>query len=267
MALALAGAGPVALSIAAAVHHRSVSLVVGGVAAALAGLVLGVSRRQMIERAEQGALVAVERERAEVEHARSEVLAERNRLAREIHDVLAHTLGALSVQLEALTALYAASPAQSREVTDGLKRTKSLAGEGLEEARRAVLALRDDSVPLVDQLAALCRGCDAALRVSGDVRPLAPEAVLALYRVAQESITNATKHAPGAAVPVHLGFDVGSVTLDVANGAASGESGPLADSGAGYGLQGISERIKLLDGTVAAGPFPRGWRVSASLAA
>jgi signal transduction histidine kinase len=267
VALGLAAAGPAVVLLAALIRDRPGSLVVGGAAAALAGLVLGVSRRQMIERVEQAALVAVERERAELEHARSEVLAERNRLAREIHDVLAHTLGALSVQLEALTTIYDAGPEKSTEMREGLKRTKSLAGEGLEEARRAVSALREDSAPLVEQLAALCRRCEADLVVSGEVRPLGSEAVVALFRAAQESITNATKHAPGATVSVRLAFEAGSVTLEVLNGAGSEPPGALADSGGGYGLQGISERIKLLDGTIDAGPLQQGWRVSARLPA
>ncbi len=117
VALGLSAVGPAALGIAALADGSSATLVLGGLAASLAGLVLGVGRRQTAERTEQALRVAVERQRAEVEHMRAEieheragVLSERNRLAREVHDVLAHTLGALSVQLEALDAQLDAVP-------------------------------------------------------------------------------------------------------------------------------------------------------------
>lgn len=264
VALGTAVVGPAVLGVVALVEGSSVTLVLGGVAASLAGLVLGVGRRQNAERAAQAALVAVEHERAEVEHERAEVLAERNRLAREVHDILAHTLGALSVQLEALDAQLGSLPEAPGFLRQGLQRTKSLAADGLVEARRAVRALRDDAPPLGDQLVKLCELRGAELVVSGAPRDLPPEATLALYRAAQESLTNAAKHAPGAPVVLRLCFDASSVSLAVENepGIAPSE---LAHTGGGYGIDGIRERVRLLGGDVAAGPSGQGWRVEARL--
>lgn len=242
-----------------------------GVAAGLAGLVIGVGRRDSAERARQEMRVAVEHEQAELERARADVLAERNRLAREVHDVLAHTLGALSVQLEALDAQLdgrAGKPGEAIEaVRAGLRRTRSLAIEGLAEARRAVQALRDDALPLQAQLEQLCELRGARLSVTGSPRDLCPEAALALYRVAQESLTNVTKHAPGAAIDLRLGYEPTAVSLEVQNGPATDPPTALAQAGGGYGLDGIRERVRLLGGDVAAGPLGSGWRVQARLPA
>ncbi len=264
-ALGLASVGPAALGIAGAVDGSSGTLILGGLAASLAGLVIGVGRRQTVERAEQALLVAVEHETAELEHERAGVLAERNRLAREVHDVLAHTLGALSVQLEALDAQLDAVPEVPGPVREAVRRTKALASDGLVEARRAVRALRDDAPPLLDQLAKLCEARGAELVVSGGTRPLGPEATLALYRAAQEALTNAAKHAPGAPVILRLCFGEGAVTLAVENGAGEQPVGELSSSGGGYGIDGIRERVRLLGGEVAAGPTGDGWRVEARL--
>jgi len=265
LALAISALGPAALAIAALAAGRPASLMLGGVAAALAGLVLGAGRRDTAERARQEMQLAVEHERAELEHARADVLAERNRLARELHDVLAHTLGALSVQLEAIGAQLDGRASTDEWLREGLRRTRSLATDGLADARRAIRALRDDALPLRSQLEKLCELSGARLAVSGDSRELAPEAALALYRVAQESLTNVTKHAPGAQVDVRLGYEPAAVSLQVENGAGTGEPGALAATGAGYGLDGIRERIRLLGGDVAAGPRGDGWRVEARL--
>ena len=272
VALGLSAVGPAALGIAALADGSSATLVLGGLAASLAGLVLGVGRRQTAERTEQALRVAVERQRAEVEHMRAEieheragVLSERNRLAREVHDVLAHTLGALSVQLEALDAQLDAVPGAPGALREPVRRTKSLAADGLVEARRAVRALRDDAPPLIDQLVKLCEARGADLAVSGEVRPLAPEATLALYRAAQEGLTNAAKHAPGAPVALRLDFGAATVSLAVENGAGEQPLGELSHSGGGYGIDGIRERVRLLGGEVAAGPAGDGWRVEARL--
>jgi DNA-binding NarL/FixJ family response regulator/two-component sensor histidine kinase len=208
----------------------------------------------------------MEHERAEVEHERAAVLAERNRLAREVHDVLAHTLGALSIQLEALDAQLDALPEVPRTLSEGVQRTKSLAADGLVEARRAVRALRDDAPPLVDQVVRLCELRGAQLVVLGGPRPLAAEATLALYRAAQEALTNAAKHAPGAPVILRLSFEEATVSLAVENGAGEHPLGELAGSGDGYGIDGIRERVRLLGGEVAAGPVGQGWRAGGEAA-
>lgn len=267
VALAISAVGPAALAIATLAAGHPGSRVLGGVAAALAGLVVGAGRRDAAERTKQEMRLAIEHERAELEHARAEVLAERNRLAREIHDVLAHTLGALSVQLEAIDAQLDGGAVSDERLRAGLRQTKSLATDGLAEASRAVRALRDDALPFRAQLEKLCELRGARLAILGDSRELAPETAIALYRVAQESLTNVTKHAPGARVDVRLGYEPAAVSLLVENGVGTGDTGALAATGAGYGLDGIRERVRLLGGSVTAGPRGDGWRVEARLPA
>jgi signal transduction histidine kinase len=99
---------------------------------------------------------------------------------------------------------------------------------------------------------------------------LAPDVSLALYRVAQEALTNVAKHAPGATAEIDLDFAEGQVRLAVRNGPGcrrANGSAPLAASGAGYGLQGIRERVMLLGGRVQAGPADDGWGVEAEVPA
>jgi len=265
LAVMLVAVAPVAQLISASVQHRSLVPVGGCVAAALGGLTIGLARRQAQLRTEQLALVRVERERAELEHDRAELLGERNRLAREIHDVLAHTLGAVSVQIEALDSVVDSQDAEQLHAR--VQSTRRLVTQGLDEARRAISALRDDAPPLVQQLKELCAGSDAELSTAGEVRPLTPHVSLALFRIAQEALTNAAKHAPGAPVSVSLQFSPGAVSLGVANGRGSGQAAALGASGGGYGLQGMRERVLLLGGTVETGPSGEGWLVVATVPA
>ena len=229
--LAVALLGPAAAAVTTAAGRLGWGPLVGPAAASFIGFLLGVGRREYKERAEQAAAMTLVSERADLEHDRAAVLEERNRLAREIHDVLAHTLGALTVQLQALEVLHEQDPHDVDAVREGLRRTRALAGDGLAEARQAVRSLREDATPLEAQLEALCSRGGATLEVSGPRRPLGAEVTVALYRVAQESLTNAAKHAPGAPVSLRLDFEDGSVALSVANGPARdrrGRSRPAA---------------------------------------
>lgn len=264
-AAALTAGGPPATAIAAVWAGRSATWVLFAAAAGLAGIVMGAGRRQATVKVEQEALVQVEHHRAEVARAKATVLAERNRLAREVHDVLAHTLGALAVQLEALDAQIGAHGGVPENFRDGVRQTRALAVDGLAEARRAVHALREDTPPLPSQLARLCEIQHAELVVSGDQRLLPAETTLALYRVAQEALTNAAKHAPGAPVVVGLHFDADAVTLDVENGVTLDRRSSLASTGGGFGLEGIRERVRLLGGSVAAGARDGRWVVEAQV--
>ena len=171
----------------------------------------------MVERTHQAARVEVETARAEVERARAELLGERNHLAREIHDVLAHTLAALSVQLEAFATVVDGEPETSPAVRAQLEKTQLLVREGLNEARGAVQALRDDAAPLDDQLRRLAARHQADFTVSGPLRPLSPPVVMSLYRVAQEALTNVMKHAPGTPTSLRLAFGPDRVALRVDN--------------------------------------------------
>ncbi|HEV8064609.1 MAG TPA: histidine kinase [Acidimicrobiales bacterium] len=265
--------GLLAMVIAVIARHQADGLLAAGLAVVLGGMVLGLSRYQASQQAEQAAMLKVAKDRAEIESGRAHLLDDRNRLAREIHDVLAHTLSALSLQLEAMRTTVDSTPGTPPSLADQLEQTQRLVREGLDEARGAVRALRDDVKPLTEQLENLCEQRQAVLVVSGAARPVGPEAGLALYRVAQEALTNVVKHAPGAATEVGLAFAENTIRLSIENSAPNGSwsrspaAVSLATSGGGYGLQGVRERVTLLGGRVQAGPSTAGWRVEAEVPA
>ncbi|HWB35535.1 MAG TPA: histidine kinase, partial [Rugosimonospora sp.] len=211
-------------------------------------------------------------EEAERDRARAAALDERARIAREIHDILAHALAALTVQLETADALL--DGGRVAQAQDSVRRAGQLAREGLTETRRAIGALRGDTVPLpelVDALVASYKSnvdTSVTVTVTGEPRVLEPDVVLALYRTAQEALTNAQKHAPGAPVDLALRYHPGSVELAVVNGAMpAGTERPLAASGGGYGLAGLRERAELAGGALEAGPVGDGYRVGVTIPA
>ena len=258
--------GPLALAVTLPAVGEGAGRLGGGASAMVAGAAMGISRRQSLMTTRRDAETKVAEARADAEEARAELLAGRNHLARELHDVLAHTLSALSLQLEALDTLVTADGEPAPQVREQLDITKRLVRTGLDEARGAVRALREDQPPLPDQLAQLA-GEYTALDITGPARPLGPDVTLALYRVAQEAITNVVKHAPGAHAGIHLAFDEHVVSLTVTNDLPRANGSPLSGSGGGHGIQGIKERILLLGGRVETGPTEDGWRVFAEVPA
>jgi signal transduction histidine kinase len=231
----------------------------GGLLVGMYGL--GVGRRSYVLRAESAEKLLKETERANHEEAHAAALAERGRIAREIHDVLAHSLAALTVQLEAADALLeSGSETGVPRAHDYVKKSRRIAREGLIETRRAIAALREDAPPLPELLYALAdayqadTGAPAQVRVEGLPRPLAADAGLTVYRAAQESLTNVRKHAPGAPIWLTMDFGEEQVVLTVENGAPTAPPTALADSGGGYGLAGLKERAELIGGSLEAGP-------------
>jgi signal transduction histidine kinase len=221
----------------------------------------GLWRRPYKLRAEQAELLLAERQRSEQERVRADVAGERARIARDVHDVLAHSLGALVVQLEAADALLEQGElARARET---VTRSRALAVEGLQEASRAVSALREEPVLLPQLLHALAEQYgDAHVQITGTVRPLKDaEAGLSLYRAAQEGLSNARKHAAGLPVRITLSFGDAETVLEVVNDMPSdGRSqSALALSGARQGLRGLRERAALLGGELQAGPGEGNW--------
>ncbi|HLH69075.1 MAG TPA: sensor histidine kinase [Candidatus Dormibacteraeota bacterium] len=189
---------------------------------------------------------------------------ERTRLARDIHDVLAHSLTALIVQLDGARMLLDRERA-SPEARESLQRARHLAQDGLDETRRAVGALRGDRVPGAEMLPSLVRdferdsGLHCTYAVEGEPLPLSSAAQLALYRTAQEALTNVRKHAPGNDVRVQLRYRDGGVELIVDD---AGTAPPAPTNGAGgYGLEGMRERAELLGGNLEAGRHDGGFRV------
>jgi signal transduction histidine kinase len=232
---------------------------------------LGLSRRAYLLRAEQAEQMLAEARRARDAETQAAALAERARMAREIHDVLAHSLAAVSVNLQAAEGLLGELPAGSPELAKAIEcigRAEAFTRDGLAEARRAILALRDDAAPLPDQLSALAgeyrADGDAPVdfQVTGSPRPVAAEAGLAAYRTAQEALTNARKHAPGQPVRLCLQFSPIDIAVRAANPLPEAHSGGLlAATGSGHGLTGLRERAALAGGTLTAGPADGEWQV------
>jgi signal transduction histidine kinase len=235
---------------------------------AVAGYLLATTRKQYVLRAEEAELRLVDIERAREEHAIATNLAARANAAREIHDILAHSLGALVLQLDALDAVLTSEVPDRSRAAEVLARARALAVDGLTEARRAVGSLRDDAPPLIEALRQLVdTSGTAVLDITGSPRPTAGEVAVALRRTAQEGLTNAAKHAPGAPATVQLAFTPDQVVLTVIDTGRPPGVGPaaLADTGGGYGLEGLRERAKLIGGTLTAGPLDDGWKVQLSV--
>jgi signal transduction histidine kinase len=243
-----------------------------------ATLSLGRNRRSYRVQAEQAAALLEQYERLRAEQRRADVLDERTRIAREIHDVLAHSLGALGIQIQAAKAVLTDHRDIDRAV-EVLSTAQRMAADGLTETGRAVHALRVDSLPLGDELAAVVDTHRQRYQVPvtfetvGAAQPLPPDASLALLRTAQEALVNAAKHAPEEQIEVRLDYGQGDVRLSVVNrlnGARAVTNGP--SSAGGYGLTGMRERLpgmrerlRLLNGTLLAGPRDGEWAVTAEL--
>ncbi len=206
--------------------------------------------------------------------ARAAAVAERGRLAREMHDVLAHSLSALALQLES-TRLLARDRGVDDEVTSGLDQAHHLAVGGLEEARRAIAAARGDELPGPERLSALAEAfgeqseLPVKVEVVGEPRELAPDVRLAVYRTAQEALTNVRRHASAERVEMQLDYQPQSTVLIVEDHAAPGTPPPVALglTSNGYGLTGMRERAALLGGELLARPTNDGFRVELRLPA
>jgi signal transduction histidine kinase len=198
---------------------------------------------------------------------------ERNRIAREIHDSVAHYLTVVNVQLEAAEKLGRDQPARA---TEHVRRARRLAVECLQEVRRSVGALRTSSLEELSLPRALDRLTDDFARSTGiDVRldvawpeeaRLAPAAAQALYRTAQEGLTNVQRHARAGHVRVALQRQDGAVELVVQDDGVGPRDGAAVDGG--FGLLGLRERVALLGGELTFGPAsPRGSQLSVHLPA
>jgi signal transduction histidine kinase len=239
------------------------------------GLLAGVGAWFIADRTVEHAALQAERDRAlsllaEVEatrSARAEAAAveERGRIAREMHDVLAHSLAGLSVQLQAVRAV-AAREGATPALAGLLDRAAELARDGVQEARAAVGALRAGPLRTVDDLRLLVGGFpgNAALYVTGRPGRVTPEAGHAVYRAVQEALTNAARYATGSAVEVNVAWDAGEVRVVVRDHGLPAGRSPSGVQGSGSGLSGMAERIGQAGGTVAAGPAGGGpgWRVT-----
>lgn len=246
------------MSIAAAVGQLTVAELIGGFAVMSSAMALGAAARF--------------RARARSRELDQAKLRERERLARDLHDTVAHHVSAVAIRAQAGLAMAATHPDAA---TDALRVIEAEASRALAEMRAMVRVLRrHEPVDLAPrphigdlrQLAATARGGPTVeVDIVGDLDDVAPSVGAAVFRLAQESVTNARRHARHATrIDVHLAADDTSVRLRISD---DGEAGHPRSSGpAGFGLVGMRERAGLLGGSCEAGPDPAGgWTVTAVL--
>lgn len=257
----------VVLSSGIALHAPLFAAVAEAVAVTAVAWGLGGVGRRLAERNE---LLAEATERLRCDQARRierALTQERLRIARELHDVVAHHMSMISMQAGLAGYVFDTDPPTARAAVDTIGGTSR---EALAEMRRLLVLLRESDVaggdgepepaPGLDRLAALVAraragGVEVGLETSGDLESLPSGLQLTVYRVVQEALTNAVKHAGPAPVAIGVHRRPHTVTATIRNGPGSpvrdGESG-------GYGLLGMRERAKLYGGTVTAGPRPDG---------
>jgi signal transduction histidine kinase len=198
-------------------------------------------------------------------------LRQRSQLARELHDSVGHHVSAIAIQAQAGRALAASHPDRALAT---LETIEEAASRTLEEMRAMVRVLRDGSEPAfaphpgvadIEQLARSVGGWPRVhVQLSGDLDDLNPSVGIALYRIAQEAVTNAVRHARHATrITIHVDHEGEQVRLTVRD---DGDASTTGHTAPGYGLVGMAERASLLGGTLQAGPDPDGgWTVDALL--
>jgi signal transduction histidine kinase len=198
------------------------------------------------------------------EQARRAVDAERLRIARELHDVVAHTMATINVQAGVAGHVIATQPDEAARAVESIKQASK---EGLRELRGILNVLRaadePESIapaPRLSQLSALIEGAERAglpttLTVHGRPRPLPPTVDLAAYRIVQESLTNALRHAGATTAAVTLVYADDDLRIEVVDGGGGSGNG---SAGAGHGISGMRERATAAGGTLDAGPRPEG---------
>jgi len=271
-ALAVTAAGILAIEVSGLAFGQGYGTLLGLPAIVLAGLVIGLNWGGYRVQAEQAAALLAQREQLQAEQRRADLLDERARIAREIHDVLAHSLGALGIQIQAARSVLLKDAEQADEL---LAAAQQMAAGGLVETRRAVQALRTDTLPLDEELALVTDTHAQRYHVpvsydtGGIPAALPPSTTLALLRITQEALVNAAKHAAGQPVAVRLDYGDANVRLTVRNDlppdAGTRQLADVSTVNGGYGLTGMHERLRLLNGTLEAGRRDGQWIVTAEL--
>ncbi|GGS21446.1 sensor histidine kinase [Streptomyces nojiriensis] len=248
--------------------------VLSGVMLVLTGALRGVGDAQQ--------RVAEQESISEAERSRRTLLEERARIARELHDVVAHHMSVITVQAD--SAPYRV-PGMSEPVREEFAAIAASARESLGEMRRLLTVLRGDGTggadgadgerapqPGIDRLQQLVEatvraGQPVELSLAAGAAGAAPPAVdLSAYRIVQEALANVVRHAPGAPTRVSVTVDEDEVLVLVVNGPARDAVVQLESSGTGHGLVGMRERVRLTGGTLDTGPLPDGgFRVAARL--
>ncbi|MFD6277944.1 sensor histidine kinase [Streptomyces sp. NPDC060209] len=227
---------------------------------------LRVARTELVEQSEL----------TEEERARRTLLEERNRIARELHDVVAHHMSVISIQAQVAPHLVENPSDELRENLAGIREN---AVEALAELRRVLGVLRSEdamadglrhapqpTLDRLDELIGKVRGAGIAVakETTGTPRPLPPGVELSAFRIVQEALSNVMRHAPGAHARVEVGYHFAAVTVRVTNTAA--DMAPAPAGGVGHGLLGMRERIAMLGGDLTHGRTPGGgYEVMATL--
>jgi signal transduction histidine kinase len=226
------------------------------------GYLVGTRRRLQRELVEG-------RQREQEQQARSSLLEERARIARELHDIVAHHMSVIAVRAE--TAPFRI-PGLPEAVKGDMAETSAIAREALTEMRRLLGVLRgadagtgaerapQPGMDRLDGLVAAVRGAGLAvdLRVDGVQRPLPPSVELSAYRIMQEALSNLLRHAPAARATVEVGYEPSRLWLRVRNDPPTGGGDRPPPGPPGHGIIGMRERAAMLGGTLAAGPTPEG---------
>jgi signal transduction histidine kinase len=269
LAVTLAGATTVALDVASVLAGSSASAVLAStLLCALFGLI-AYFLKQARESQDRTEVLLAQLKDARDQQTRAAAIAERSRIASELHDVLAHSLSGAAIQLQGARLLAEREQATAK-MRAAIDRAGELVRDGLADARQAVNALRGERLPGVDELQALIDSFSAdmalevTLRVEGSSRTLPADAGLALYRGAQEALTNVARYAPGASTTIVLSYGPDHTTLSVEDRLGATDSpaaAGLPDVGGGRGLAGMRERLERAGGRMQAGPTGAGWRV------
>ena len=236
---------------------------------------VGVAVRETLER-NRALAVEAERARADAEHAAADAAAaERERIARELHDVLAHSLSVMVVQASLAEDLLARDPGSA---VDAVREVQQVGRDALGETGRLLRLIRDEADELglrpqrsLADLSALVddyarAGLEVELVVDPAARSVPLGVGLSAYRIVQEALTNALKHAPGSRVAVRLERRAGELAVEVENDPGADEPAVRVESG--HGLAGVRERVAIFGGTVDAGPTEGGgFRLVATLPA
>jgi signal transduction histidine kinase len=219
--------------------------------------------------AARGRELAAEEELFAAEAARYE----RFRIARELHDIVAHSVSVMVIQAAAGQRLARRDPALAAEAFDTISAVARQADAEIEQLVDLLDTDRpagDDGLRLITELVtrAAATGLDVGCRFDIAAEQLSPRAAQTAYRVVQESLTNSLKHAPGAAVQITVSRTaVGQLQLSIACGQSAARRSGLETSGAGRGLAGMRERVTECGGEFSAGPADSGWLVTASIPA
>ncbi len=227
------------------------------------GSALGAGRRRAQELLEQ----TVELERSQEENARRAVFDERVRIARELHDVVAHHVSVMGVQAGAARVVIERDPAKAKEALHSIERSSR---QAVLELHRLLGFLRQDGdadelapQPGLGQLDALAQSMSDAkltvvISVDGERRPVTPTVDVSAYRIVQEALTNTIKHAGASRADVHLTYRRGELELEITDdGRGNGDTAPSRNGG-GLGLIGMRERAGLHGGQLSAGPVAGG---------